>query len=101
MIWCGENFPEPFTNRFLVSRFGNLIRLPEDTGFDLLTVKPSRTGDGGWQAEVHTVMKGMGRPLDVLARGDGSILILEYTRTTDLKSGLGMLPGRVLALIPR
>jgi len=46
-------------------------------------------------------MERMGRPLDVRARGDGSILILEYSRATDFKSGLGMLPGRVLALSPR
>ncbi len=98
MVWCGENYPEPLKNRFLVTRFGNLIHLPEDTGFDVLTVKPSKTADGSWQAEVHMVMEGMGRPIDVLKREDGSILILEHTRTTDLKSGLGMLPGRVLSL---
>lgn len=101
MIWCGEKYPEPLKNRFLVTRFGNLIQVTEDTGFDVLTVKPSKTEDGRWQAEVHTVLEGMGRPLDVLARGDGSILILEYTRATDLKSGLGQLPGRILALSPR
>jgi len=101
MMWCGENYPEPLKNRFLVTRYGNFIKVPKDTGFDVLTVKPSKSADGRWQAEVHTVMKHMGRPLDVRARGDGSILILEYTRASDLKPGVGMLPGRVLALSPR
>lgn len=50
MIWCGENYPEPLKNRFLMTRFGNLIKLTEDTGFDVLTVKPIRQEDGSWQA---------------------------------------------------
>jgi len=100
IMWCGEDYPEPLKNRFLVTRFGNLLNVPKDAGFDLLAVNPSKSADGRWQAEVHTVMERMARPLDVRARGDGSILILEYTRATDFKSGLGLLPGRVLVLSP-
>ena len=101
MMWCGENYPEPLKNRFVVTRYGNFIKVPKETGFDVLTFKLLKSKDGHWQAEVHTLLAHLGRPLDVIGRGDGSILILEYTRASDLKPGAGMLPGRVLALIPR
>ncbi len=100
MIWCGENFPEPLKNRFLMTRFGNLISLPVDSGFDVLSVKPFRNDEGQWQAEVHTILDNMGRPLDVVALADGSLLILEYSRITDQKSRLGMVPGRIVRLKP-
>lgn len=41
-------------------------------------------------------MEHMGRPLDVQARGDGSILILEDALHR-FKTAMGMLSGRVLA----
>jgi len=37
-------------------------------------------------------------PIDVLRIGPGRVLILEYTRASSFKDGLGWLPGRILEL---
>lgn len=100
MIWCGNDFPEPLRNCFLIPRFGNLLDGPTDVGFDLLSAKMEQKTDGTWQASVHTVIAPLARPLDVLHVGSGKVLILEYTRPVDFKSKLGWLPGRILELAP-
>ncbi len=100
MIWCGNDFPEPLKNRFLITRFGNLLAIGKDVGFDLLSAKMEKTPEGQWQARMETVLAPLGRPIDVIRVGDGRALILEYTRPTDFKSGLGWLPGRVIELAP-
>ena len=100
VIWCGEEFAAPLTNSFLVPRFGNLLATPEDSGFDLLAVRPRTRREGAWEAEVHTVLAPLGRPLDVHALPGGRVLILEYTRPTSFREHLGMLPGRILELAP-
>ena len=103
MTWCGEDFPEPLRNGFLVTRFGNLLGesqtgSTEDVGFDLLAVHPQREGDGSWSARTESIFPKLGRPIDVLRTGAGRVLILEYTRTSSFKDGLGWLPGRILEL---
>ncbi len=101
MAWCGEDYPEPLRNSFLVTRYGNLLPVPQDAGFDLLKVVVSEdTATGRWQAAVTTVLAPLGRPIDVLPISGGKILILEYTRPTDFKSRIGWLPGRILELAP-
>ena len=97
-IWCGADFPEPLRNGFLMPRFGNLLAKPADTGFDVLAVHPVKKEDGTWEARVQTVLAPLGRPLDVHQAGPGRVLILEYTRPTDFKNGLGWLPGRIIEL---
>ncbi len=97
-VWCGEDFPEPLRNGFLMPRFGNLLEKPEDTGFDVLAVHPAKTKDGTWEARVDEVLVPLGRPLDVHRIGPGRVLILEYTRPTNFKNRLGWLPGRILEL---
>jgi glucose/arabinose dehydrogenase len=97
-IWCGEEFPEPVRNGFLMPRFGNLLAKPEDTGFDVLAVHPVKKEDGSWEARVETVLAPLGRPLDVHHLGHGRVLILEYTRPMDFKNRLGWLPGRIIEL---
>ncbi|HYR58066.1 MAG TPA: c-type cytochrome, partial [Chthoniobacteraceae bacterium] len=99
-IWCGDEFAPPLRGSFLVPRFGNLLAKPEDVGFDVLSVRPRRRADGAWEAEVHTVLARLGRPLDAHALPGGRALILEYTRPTNFKDGLGWLPGRILELAP-
>lgn len=99
-IWCGDEFPAPLRGSFLMSRFGNLLSKPEDSGFDVLSVRPKRRSDGTWEAEVHTVLTPLGRPLDVHALPGGRALILEYTRPTNFKDRLGWLPGRIIELAP-
>jgi len=100
VIWCGEEFAEPLRGSFLLPRYGNLLAKPEDSGFDVLSVKPRRRRDGGWEVEVHTVLAPLGRPLDTLALPGGRALILEYTRPVNFKDRLGWLPGRILELAP-
>lgn len=101
MIWCGPEYAEPLRGGFLVPRFGNLLSKPEDTGFDLLHVKPSQDKSTGlWQAAVTTVLAPLGRPIDVLPDGKGGVYILEYTRPTNFKGKAGWLPGRLLRLAP-
>lgn len=101
MIWCGDDFPEPLRGGFLVTRYGNLLVTPQDCGFDLLRVAVAQDKlTGRWQADVTTVLAPLGRPLDVLPLGGGKVLILEYTRPTDFRSGTGWLPGRLLELAP-
>lgn len=103
MAWCGEDFPEPLRNGFLVTRFGNLIGedrtgSSQDVGFDVLSVHPKRESDGTWSARTETIFAKLGRPIDVLRIGPGRVLILEYTRSSSFKDGFGWLPGRILEL---
>lgn len=100
IIWCGPQFPEPLGNSLVVSRFGNFIECPEDTGFDVLTLRPRQTKDGTWETTSHTVLSPLGRPIDVMALPDYSILILEYSRATDQKSRMASMPGRIIRLQP-
>lgn len=99
-IWCGDEFAAPLRGAFLMPRFGNLLAKPEDSGFDVLSVRPRARADGTWEAEVHTVLAPLGRPLDLHALPGGRVLILEYTRPTNFKDRLGWLPGRILELAP-
>ncbi len=99
-IWCGADFPEAVRNSFVVARFGNLLPVPADTGFDVLTVRPKQSAAGVWTAEVKTLLAPLGRPVDVVHAGGGRLLILEYTRPVTFKSRIAWLPGRVLELAP-
>jgi glucose/arabinose dehydrogenase len=102
-IWCGAEYPPLLRNCFLVPRFGNLLgapAVPNDVGFDLLSVRVQKDAAGKPTAEVHTILAPLARPIDVLAVGEGKVFILEYTRPVDFKSQLGWLPGRVLELAP-
>lgn len=100
MLWCGNDFAEPLRGTFLITRFGNLLKTPADVGFDLLSAEMERAPDGRWQARVTTILAPLGRPIDVLRSGPGRVLVLEYTRPTDFKSGLGWMPGRIIELAP-
>jgi len=99
MIWCGDDFPAPLGGGFLLTRFGNLLAVKEDVGFDVLSCKVERKGDG-WICHTNTVLAAMGRPVDVARSGPGRALILEYTRPTNFKDKLGFLPGRIVELAP-
>ncbi len=96
IVYLGDDFPSGFRETFLVTRFGNLIKTPKDAGFDLLQVRLE--GEKAEAARISTVLAPLGRPLDVHLAGKGRIYILEYTRQTDNKPDLPMLPGRILEL---
>lgn len=100
MVWLGDDSPEVGRGSFLIGRFGTLLKVSSETdpGFDVLSVRPRREGDG-WVAETRTFLKGLGRPIDLL-RIDRRIYVLEYTRPTDFRSGRGWLPGRILEVSP-
>lgn len=100
LVWVGDDFPPLARNAFVMGRFGNLIRTEhgEDCGFDLLVVRPRLRDDGGWEAEVRTLLAPLGRPIDVFQSGPGRLLILEYTRPTNFRDQVGWLPGRILEL---
>ncbi len=99
-IWCGDEFAAPLKGSFLMPRYGNLLAKPEDSGFDLLRVRPRVRADGTWEVETHTVLAPLARPLDVQALPGGRVLILEHTRPINFKDRLGWLPGRILELAP-
>lgn len=103
-IWCGDDFPEPLRNGFLVTRFGNLLgapAAPEDVGFDVLSVHLEKRGEDSWLARTTTVLAPLGRPIDLLPIGGGRVLVLEYTRPTNFRDKVGWLPGRILELAPK
>jgi glucose/arabinose dehydrogenase len=96
VVYLNDAFPPEFRGSFLVTRFGNLIKRPKDAGYDVLQVRLQSSSAQG--AEVKTVLAPLGRPLDVHLSGKGKIYILEYTRQTDNKPDLPMLPGRIIEL---
>ena len=102
LVWLDGHWPAPWANSFLMGRFGNLITAKgnEDVGFDVLSIRPAQTTDGGWAAPVKTFLAPLGRPLDLHLAG-GRLYILEYTRPTNFKEGRGWLPGRILELTPK
>jgi hypothetical protein len=69
-------------------------------GFDVLSMRIARGGDGQWEARTETVLAPLGRPLDVHRIGPGRVLILEYTRPTNFIEKAGWLPGRIIELSP-
>ncbi len=100
LLWLGDDFPATARQAFVMGRFGNLIRTGngDDSGFDLLLVRPRQRLDGTWEAKVNTLLAPLGRPIDVLRAGPGRLLVLEYTRPTNFKDQVGWLPGRILEL---
>ncbi|HEY3863703.1 MAG TPA: PQQ-dependent sugar dehydrogenase [Verrucomicrobiae bacterium] len=98
IVYLGSDFPEGFRGTFLLARFGNFIRsVKESCGYDLLQAKLRRNAEGGCEAEIHTILAPLGRPLDVHLSGPGRVYICEYTRATN-SFGSMSLPGRILEL---
>ena len=96
IVALGKDFPEGWRGTLLIARFGNLLKKPKDTGFDLLQARLKKTATG-YEATFHTVLAPLARPID-LHLATGRVFIAEYSRPTDHKSGLPMLPGRILEL---
>lgn len=98
IVFLGNDFPEAYRGTFLLARFGNLLKQPEDVGFDVLQARLSKNEKGEWAATMKTFLAPMARPIDLHLAGRGKVYIAEYTRPLDYKSGLPMLPGRILEL---
>ncbi len=98
IVFLGEDFPPEWRGSFILNRFGNFIRTPKDNvGFDILQVKLQKDAQGVYQAHVYTVLKPLGRPIDVHHSGRGKLYICEYSRPTN-NAGSFALPGRILEL---
>ena len=97
IVWLGRDFPEGWRGTFLIGRFGNLLKQPEDVGFDVLQARLKQTATG-WEATMTTALAPLARPIDLHLAGRGKVFIAEYTRPLDHKSGLPMMPGRILEL---
>lgn len=96
IVYLDGEYPEAWRDSFLVTRFGHLIKKPQDHGFDLLQVRLERRGEG-YAARITTVLAPLGRPLDLVLL-NRKVYILEYSRQTDNKGEFGSLPGRILEL---
>ena len=96
IVWLDASFPEGWRGHALVARFGNMIRLERDTGFDLLKLKIQHK-PGGADIASERVLTGLARPLDVVALA-GRIYVLEYSRHTELAAKTPQMPGRILEL---
>ena len=99
MVWLNDQWPASFRNSFLVTRYGNLLAVEKDVGFDLLQVQLTKGGDGVFTASMQTLLAPLGRPIDVITHR-GFIYVAEYTRPTNFKGGAGWLPGRIIELKP-
>lgn len=97
IVWLGNDFPEGWRGTFLIGRFGNLLKQPVDVGFDVLQARLKKTATG-WEATMTTALAPLARPIDLHLAGKGRVFIAEYTRPLDHKSGLPMMPGRILEL---
>jgi mono/diheme cytochrome c family protein len=98
IVYLGQDFPEGWRDTFLLTRFGHLIKQPQDHGFDLLRVRlenPDPGHSSGYVAHIDTVLAPLGRPLDIVLL-NRKAYILEYSRQTDNKGEFGSLPGRIL-----
>jgi len=97
IIYLGADFPGALAGSFLAARVGNLLKRPADVGFDILQIKLDRAAAGQYQARIHSILKPLGRPIDLCRTAPGKVCILEYSRPTNNSGALGF-PGRVLEL---
>jgi glucose/arabinose dehydrogenase len=80
----------PFEGELLVARYGNMITLPKDVGFDLVRVDQS--------GRVTPFLSPVARPTDLLRAPNGAIYICEHQRQLANNGPDG--PGRILELAP-
>ena len=98
IAFLGSDFPEGYRGTFLLTRFGNFINsVKENSGFDVLQAKLRRNAAGKYEAEIHTVLAPLGRPLDIHVSGRGKVYVCEYSRGTNHAASYAM-PGRILEL---
>ncbi|RYD31168.1 MAG: copper oxidase, partial [Verrucomicrobiaceae bacterium] len=106
ICYLDSTFPESSRGAFLIPRFGNMLPKPHDTGFDAVLAHPEAPSPGGGsggaggmrKVSVHTFLKPLGRPVDALVSGPGTVLIAEYSRSASNSGPGAMLPGRILRL---
>jgi glucose/arabinose dehydrogenase len=98
IVFLGKEFPEGYRGTFLLTRFGNFIRSPKDnSGFDVLRATLRRNAEGRYEGHFHTVLSGLGRPIDIHQGAPGKLYIAEYSRATNSSDSYGP-SGRILEL---
>ena len=98
VVCLGEDFPEGYRDTLLITRFGNFIRTPKDNvGFDVLHARLRKNAKGVYEAEVHSLLTPLGRPIDLHVSGRGKVYISEYSRATNSATSYA-LSGRILEL---
>jgi len=98
IVFLGKEFPEGYRGTFLLTRFGNFIRSPKDnSGFDVLRATLRRNSEGRYEGHFHTVLSGLGRPIDIHQGAHGKLYIAEYSRATNSSDSYGP-SGRILEL---
>ncbi len=95
IVWLSDDFPEPYRDTMLLTRFGNFIREPRDAGFDILQVRLKKNSTAQYESEVRSFLAPLGRPVDIHQSGKGSLYILEYSRPTTPALSYSM-PGRIV-----
>lgn len=97
LIWLNKDWPAPFGGSFLNVRFGNLLKIDKDVGFDLVQLHPDfekRT------VTTKRILYPLARPIDILKLPGHKLLIAEHSRATNFTAGMGT-PGRLLLLEPK
>lgn len=100
IVYLRDDFPEPFRGTFFLTRFGNFIRTPKDNvGFDVLQARLRKNAQGTYEAEIHTILAPLGRPIDIHQSGRGKLYVCEYSRGTTSAASYA-LSGRILEITP-
>lgn len=98
IIYMGGGAHPAWRGSYLTVRFGNMIKVDHDVGFDLLRIRLRSDERGHYVARVERLLAPLARPIDLAALGD-KLYIAEYSRQTSHAAGLG-LPGRILEFAP-
>jgi len=98
IVCLGDDFPPEYRGTFLVARFGNLIDLPTDVGFDLLWLRLRENAAGAPEAQTRRFLAPLARPTDLHHGAPGKIFITEHMRQTNTRDEFLGLPGRILEL---
>jgi glucose/arabinose dehydrogenase/cytochrome c553 len=96
IVWLGKDWPAPLGGSFLTVRFGNLLKLDQDVGFDLLQIHADLEAG---TLQTTRLMAPLGRPIDLVKLSGRRLVIAEYSRETNFAAGMGT-PGRLLVLQP-
>jgi glucose/arabinose dehydrogenase len=97
IVHLGADFPAAYRGSFFVVRFGNMIKRPQDAGFDLLQVRLLPGSEKTLKARITTVLSPLARPTDICQSGPGRLFICEYSQATNSVGSISQ-PGRILEL---
>lgn len=97
IVWLGKDWPAPFGGSLLTVRFGNLLNIDRDVGFDLVQLHPDLANK---TVATKRILYPLARPIDILKLPGHRLLIAEHSRATNFAAGMGT-PGRLLLLEPK